>query len=184
MRVQGELTVVEARLGTASGEYMNLGVRERAASTRNSTGHGVEVQVRVVADGEEQVVSQTNVEMMRCSSVPSWVRAGDVEQDVKDAERLWNPVKTRKRRRGALRGGSVHMNVSSRATIATWSSRMLKAPRIPCGANPARDVPPAARPMPARPPGGMLYAYRYEYMRMQISPSICVVCRSHPQSAW
>ena len=71
MRVQGELTVVEARLGTASGEYRNLGVRERAASTSDSTGHGVEVQVRVVADGEEQVVSQTNVEMMRCSSVPS-----------------------------------------------------------------------------------------------------------------
>mgnify|MGYP005748078909 CR=1 FL=1 len=33
--------------------------------------HGVKVQVRVVADGEEQVVLQTNVEMMRCSSVPS-----------------------------------------------------------------------------------------------------------------
>ena len=31
----------------------------------------VKVQVRVVADGEEQVVLQTNVEMMRCSSVPS-----------------------------------------------------------------------------------------------------------------
>ena len=34
--------------------------------------HGVKVQVRVVADGgEERVVLQTNVEMMRCSSVPS-----------------------------------------------------------------------------------------------------------------
>ena len=76
MRVQGELTVVEARLGTASGEYRNLGVRERAASTSNSTGHGVEVQVRVVADGEEQVVLQTNVEIMRCDS------------SVKDAECL------------------------------------------------------------------------------------------------
>ena len=92
---------------------------------------------------------------------------------MKDAERLWNPVKTRKRKREALRSGSVHMNVSSRTTTATWSSRMLKAPRIPCGANPARDVPPAARPMPARPPGGMLYAYRC--MRRQMSPSICVV---------
>ena len=30
-----------------------------------------QVQVRVVADGAEQVVLQTNVEMMRCSSVPS-----------------------------------------------------------------------------------------------------------------
>ena len=30
--------------------------------------HGVKVQVRVVADGEEQVVLQTNVEMMQCSS--------------------------------------------------------------------------------------------------------------------
>ena len=30
--------------------------------------HGVKVQVRVVADGEEQVVLQTNVEMTRCSS--------------------------------------------------------------------------------------------------------------------
>ena len=94
-------------------------------------------------------------------------------------------MKTRKRRREALRSGSVHMNVSSRTTIATWSSRMLKAPRIPCGANPARDVPPAARPKPARPPGGMLYACRiwiYAYAditlnlrRVQISPSICVV---------
>ena len=130
----------------------------------------VKVQVRVVADGVEQVVLQTNVEMMQCSS------------GVKDAERLWNPVKTRKRRREDLRGGSMHMNVSSRATTATWSSKMLNAPRIPCGANPARDVPPAARPMPARPPGGMLYADRC--MRRQMSPSICVVCRSHPQSAW
>ena len=25
---------------------------------------------------------------------------------------------------------------------------------------------------------------KYGYMRMQISPSICVVCRCHPQSAW
>ena len=25
---------------------------------------------------------------------------------------------------------------------------------------------------------------KYGYMRMQISPSICVMCRSHPQSAW
>ena len=33
--------------------------------------HGVKVQVRVMADGEERVVLQTNVEMMRCSSVPS-----------------------------------------------------------------------------------------------------------------
>ena len=33
--------------------------------------HGVKVQVRVVADGEERVVLQTNVEMMRCSSIPS-----------------------------------------------------------------------------------------------------------------
>ena len=38
--------------------------------------HGVEVQVKVVADGEEQVVLQTNVEIMRCNS------------GVKDAERL------------------------------------------------------------------------------------------------
>ena len=77
----------------------------------------------------------------------------------------------------------MHMNVSSRATTATWSSRMKKAPRIPCGANPARDVPPAARPMPARPPGGMLNAYwicacadiTLNLRRVQISPSICMV---------
>ena len=91
---------------------------------------------------------------------------------------------TRKRRRESLRGGSVHMNVSSRATIATWSSMMLKAPRIPREADPARDIPPAVRPSPARPPGGMLIACRYGYMHVQMSPSTCVVCRFHPQSAW
>ena len=125
-----------------------------------------------------------------------------LEQDVKDAERLWNPVKTRKRRREALRGGSMHMNVSSRTTTATWFSKMsgllseqeasiqeislmLKAPRIPCGANPARDIPPAVRTKPG--PTTRWYVdcvsiwiyacadVTLNPRHVQISSSICVV---------
>ena len=58
-------------------------------------------------------------------------RVADERGDhVKDAERLWNPVKTRKRRREGLHGGSVHMNVSSRTTTATWLSMYSKTPSV------------------------------------------------------
>ena len=133
----------------------------------------VKVQVRVVADGVEQVVLQTNVEMMQCSS------------GVKDAERLWNPVKTRKRRREDLRGGSMHMNVSSQATTATWSSKMLNAPRIPCGGEPRTGRPtgcPTNAGPTARWDAVCVSIWEYVYAditlnlrRVQISPSICVV---------
>ena len=92
---------------------------------------------------------------------------------------------TRKRRRESLRGGSVHMNVSSRATTATWSSKMLEAPRIPCGGEP-RTGHPTGSPTKSGPTTRWyvdcvsiwIYAcadVTLNLRRVQISPSICVV---------
>ena len=79
----------------------------------------------------------------------------------------------------------MHMNVSSQATTATWSSKMLNAPRIPCGGEPRTGRPtgcltkagPTAR-WDAVCVSIWIYAYAditLNLRHVQISPSICVM---------
>ena len=121
---------------------------------------------------------------------------------MKDVERLWNPMKTRKRRREALRSGSVHMNVSSRTTTATWSSKMSgllseqeasiqeTSLDVESAPDPVRGEPRTGRPTGCQIQAGptarwdtvcvsiWIYAYAditLNLRRVQMSPSICVV---------